>query len=65
MNPNDQYQVQPLPEQNLSSEEDFSQDYELFSKKNKDNKIYIIIGVVSTILILILASLVYFGVIKF
>jgi hypothetical protein len=67
MNPNDpiQNQVQPLPEQNLSSEENYSQDYELYSKKVKSDRTLLIIGVILFIVVSISVGLFYFGIIKF
>lgn len=61
MNPNENL---PVNNENLSSEENFSPDYEVFSKKAKSatsKYIYVLVGV---ILFLAISSLLYFFVFK-
>ena len=56
--------VSQPPVQKLSSEESYSKDYELFSKK-PNHKLLIIILSVIFLLISVIAGLFFFGVIKF
>ena len=56
--------VSQPPVQKLSSEESYSKDYELFSKK-PNHKLLIIILSVVFLLISVIAGLFFFGVIKF
>jgi hypothetical protein len=56
--------VSQPPVQKLSSEESYSKDYELFSKK-PNHKLLIIILSVVFLLISLTAGLFFFGVIKF
>jgi hypothetical protein len=56
--------VQSAPTQKLSSEESYSKDYELFSKKSDSKVLYIVLGVVLVVLILAV-SLYFSGIIKF
>jgi hypothetical protein len=56
--------VSQPPVQKLSSEESYSKDYELFSKK-PNHKLLIIILSVVFLLISVISGLFFFGVIKF
>jgi hypothetical protein len=56
--------VSQPPVQKLSSEESYSKDYELFSKK-PNHKLLIIILSVVFLLISVIAGLFFFGVIRF
>jgi len=58
-------QPQTPPAQKLSSEESYSKDYELISKKPNNTVLYIVLGIVLFLIISAIGGLYFFGILRF